>query len=507
MPVTIALQFPAGRYHATPWGRHVNEGVAEWPPSPWRLLRALVAVWKRTLPQLPEPQVQRILEALTPPPAFQLPPHKVAHTRHYMPWEKKGPQDRTLVFDTFISLNRKDHLLIHWADVTLDESDRAVLVQLLENFTSLGRAEGWVTAELSDAPFDPNCVPVDDDPNPVAVLCADPASAFADDHYPKVKPKSIKDGKVADFLFDCPRWHLCLDTETIHQLRWPSVPGSCWVNYRRVAVAVAAVPRRILERPRPTVARFLLDGPVLPLITDTLQVAEAFRRAAMSRFNRNCQGRTDAAAFERRDKPGTYASATISGKTPDGGMRPGHDHAFWLPTADNPADPSRITHITVLAAEGLGPAEISALNDLRTLKLGGDDGLTLRVQLTGLGAAADFSHWLFRRSAVWITETPFVGPAHVGRHSRDRDLLKAARRDLRRRTGPDADVPLERIEIVQAETVGKLSHSYRRMRQRRSSAEPPRASCWLRLHFAAPVARPTVFGYASHYGMGLLRPA
>jgi len=32
MPVTIKLNFPAGRYHATPWGRHVNEGVAEWPP-------------------------------------------------------------------------------------------------------------------------------------------------------------------------------------------------------------------------------------------------------------------------------------------------------------------------------------------------------------------------------------------------------------------------------------------------------------------------------------------
>ncbi len=39
MPVIIKLTFPAGRYHATPWGRHVNEGVAEWPPSPWRLLR------------------------------------------------------------------------------------------------------------------------------------------------------------------------------------------------------------------------------------------------------------------------------------------------------------------------------------------------------------------------------------------------------------------------------------------------------------------------------------
>ncbi len=40
---TLIFRFPAGRYHATPWGHHVNEGLIEWPPSPWRLLRALLA--------------------------------------------------------------------------------------------------------------------------------------------------------------------------------------------------------------------------------------------------------------------------------------------------------------------------------------------------------------------------------------------------------------------------------------------------------------------------------
>src|SRR5947208_16374451 len=99
MPVTLRLLFPAGRYHATPWGRHVNEGVPEWPPSPWRLLRALIAVWRRTCPDLSEAQVRRVLESLLGPPCFRLPASRPAHTRHYMPWEKKGPADRTLVFD------------------------------------------------------------------------------------------------------------------------------------------------------------------------------------------------------------------------------------------------------------------------------------------------------------------------------------------------------------------------------------------------------------------------
>ena len=38
MPVIIRLTFPGGQYHATPWGRHVNEGAVEWPPSPWLMI-------------------------------------------------------------------------------------------------------------------------------------------------------------------------------------------------------------------------------------------------------------------------------------------------------------------------------------------------------------------------------------------------------------------------------------------------------------------------------------
>src|ERR1700722_4523684 len=154
MPTLIKLNFPAGRYHATPWGRHVNEGVAEWPPSPWRLLRAIVAVWKRTYSDLPESQVQRILGALISPPRFRLPSHRVAHTRHYMPWEKKGPADRALVFDTFVCVSRHDSLFIGWPEVELSADDRSRLVRLLANLSSLGRAEGWVHAELFNATVD-----------------------------------------------------------------------------------------------------------------------------------------------------------------------------------------------------------------------------------------------------------------------------------------------------------------------------------------------------------------
>src|SRR5713101_3068971 len=101
--IHIELRFPAGRFHATPWGRHVNERAPEWPPSPWRLLRALVATWKRKLDgKLPESDMLALLTTLANPPSFVLPPATTGHSRHYMPWFKKGPDDKTLVFDAFV---------------------------------------------------------------------------------------------------------------------------------------------------------------------------------------------------------------------------------------------------------------------------------------------------------------------------------------------------------------------------------------------------------------------
>jgi len=42
--ITIQLTFPWGRYYAHPWGINPTRlREPEWPPSPWRLLRALVS--------------------------------------------------------------------------------------------------------------------------------------------------------------------------------------------------------------------------------------------------------------------------------------------------------------------------------------------------------------------------------------------------------------------------------------------------------------------------------
>src|ERR1035441_3531992 len=44
MQVILRQTFPLGRFHATPWKVFTyDDPHGEWPPSPWRLLRAIIA--------------------------------------------------------------------------------------------------------------------------------------------------------------------------------------------------------------------------------------------------------------------------------------------------------------------------------------------------------------------------------------------------------------------------------------------------------------------------------
>src|SRR4051794_30267714 len=46
MRLILRQSFPLGRFHATPWRVNpFDDPFGEWPPSPWRFVRAVVARW------------------------------------------------------------------------------------------------------------------------------------------------------------------------------------------------------------------------------------------------------------------------------------------------------------------------------------------------------------------------------------------------------------------------------------------------------------------------------
>ncbi len=532
----IELTFPAGRFHATPWGRHVNEGAVEWPPSPYRLLRSLVATWKRKADHIAEDTMRALLEALCTPPEFALPPATFGHTRHYMPWFKKGPGDKTLVFDSFVAVAKDAPVRIVWRHLHLPETQATGLAELLPLLGTLGRSESWCEARLLDpgaatAALDAiNCRPINGHPptgEVVRVLGVDPATAFASDRNPRHESSTGR-GKAKTTtvtpLYD-PDWHLCMETLWLHERRMSMPPGACWLDYERRKDALATPKtrtRRAPDRPAIQVARFALDSAVLPLATDTLRIGEAARIALMSRYG-----------WITKEGDVKGKSAVFSGKNADGTPLTDHTHAYYLPT-DEDGD-GRLDHLTVVASAGFGPAELKAIDSLRQIKTADteDSGHPLGVILTGLGSLKEFRPGPLRSATHWISATPFLCPEHPktrgpllhterGGADPHRFLLYQLRKELTRWLGRnhptidpgrveialclDPDGNTRRPDPRTGEPTGPRSIQFRRFRQKRSDDGGRRLAGFFRLVFPDPVSGPLALGHSSHFGLGLFVP-
>ncbi len=525
--IAIALTFPAGRYHATPWGRHVNEGAVEWPPSPWRLLRSLIAVWKRTLPSEPQSSVEPILRELAGPPTFVLPSASTGHTRHYMPWEKNWKADepgaaKTKVFDAFVALNPGDPLVACWRDVELDVSQRKLLEQLLANLNFLGRAESWCDAQLLDDAEalifcdSTNCEVLDEsDPRAcngeiIRTLCANGLEAFGNSHF--ATPSSARKSAEYD-----PDWHIAAETLWLHDQKWSDPPGSAWVSYLRRRDCFEIKPaRRIAPRstgPLAQVVRFAIDSTVLPLATFTLPVAEAARRALMS-----LQGKITARDGERG------RSNVLSGKDAHSVPLIGHAHAYFLPTDED--DDGRLDHLTLVSRGEFQRDELRAIERLRMIAPHGRDneGHPLRVLLLGQGTLGDYQPRPIRSSCVWETVTPYIATRHAktrGPHrvdlrdwqSRSDFLIDDLRRQLIEVNPHLAPELTASACITPITTDGhfKLNNRWRpiefkRARSKSGDDGDRRPSGAFRIEFASSVSGPIALGHSAHFGMGLFLP-
>ncbi|MBE3575518.1 MAG: type I-U CRISPR-associated protein Cas5/Cas6 [Firmicutes bacterium] len=536
--IAISFSFLAGRYHATPWARHVNEGALEWPPSPWRILRTLVAAWHQLRSVAPattaggEPVLRRLLAQLAEPPLFQLPPATAAHTRHYMPWFKKGPADKTLVFDTFVVVPPWTPVVAVWPHAQLGEEETALLHRLLGNVSYLGRAESWCEARLEtkyqmldDTRFVDretgvvlgNAFPVgagaqaatphqlasqsgtsNEELETVRILVWDGTGNDLPLDHAAVRP--VPGGKKMKSVSSVALHPLCVETAALRgaKLDPRQPPGGRWQTYMRprnaLGWAVAVAQPAPLER-AVTVARFLLDSPVLPLATDTVRFAELARRAAMARYGRLYGGQ---------------ASPVLAGKAPSGEPLQGHRHACYLPT-DEDGD-GRLDHLTIYCQAGLGPREQMALASLRELRRE-DDPAPVHTLLLGFARESDGQLRqvpLFGASRVWHSLTPFV----LARHPKFRKdgqpkcrpdgtqidgPLDQLLQELRRRQLP---APVRVEFIPRSSDTGRRWLEFRRWREH-GPAPADTAGYGFRLTFAEPVQGPIAVGYGSHFGLGL----
>jgi CRISPR-associated protein Csb2 len=470
--IAVKMRFLAGRFHATPWGHHVNEGVVEWPPSPWRLLRSLTATFYRARPSgVTQDHLRRIVAALAASPSFNLPSAITSHTRHY-----DQANGGIKFFDAFVALDPQEAVWCLWSGAELEDEDRKALAALLRDLGTFGRAESWCEAELSggdDAP-QPNSMPFEEGQSlarlePVRVLLPE-------------------DGGEA--VLD----RLLIETATMRKGRQLDPAGSRWVTYTRPADALrarkAAPPRRATPVVTPTVARFALDSAVLPLVQDALPFAEQVRRALI------------------RNHVETEHSEVITGKRIDGVPLEGHAHAHYLPT-DEDGD-GRLDHITIYAPRGFGSEDVAALGALRTIYRKGNTP-EVRMVLTGTGAAEDFAGagLLFGPSRRWRSVTPFSLPRFAtrgaGKPPRPRDRPEEQlKRELRLRGLPEP-VSVRRVdEYVPGE---RPPLRWLEFQTRRFKGETGYGLAGFEIEFAETAPGPLALGFACHFGLGLFVPA
>jgi CRISPR-associated protein Csb2 len=479
----IELVFPAGRYHGTPWGRHVNEGVCEWPPSPYRLVRALYDAWKRKRSDWPESRVKAVLEALgSASPLYYVPPAAVSHTKSYLSQNERNPAAKTAIFDGFIALSPRSTVLIGWPDVDLDESTVATLDELLSLLNYLGRSESWVEARVVQGvrEVEWNCWPVGGSEESVSGMDIVPVAVpkTPSDYSPLKLKKTINDRKSLSWM-DA----IATGTDTILKLGWSHPPAMHFVDYLRPADCFAVLPQlRPTGHPR-TVCSVLyaFDSKVRPQVTETIEVAERVRSILMG-------------IHKRIVGDPAKVSPLFSGKNESGAPIEGHGHAFFLPQ-DRDGD-GRLDHLMVRCSKPFNEAELHALDRL--------EGIWQRDGRPGLACTP--VQWGALEFALALeSATPFVPPRHwrPSRGPFNAWLGEEVARECANH-GLPSPVSVERITELSI----RGSRSIRWMEFRRNRKEDDvRSGYGVRIKFGEPVMESIALGYGCHFGLGQFRRA
>lgn len=490
----IEVELTAGRYHAHAWGvSQYGIGEPEWPPSPWRLLRALAAAWFNFQQSSDDPQIRdALLESLgrSDRPTLVLPRAAFRELRFFQPVVKDGViNHRSDHRDLFAVIQDARFWFVFDAD--LSDKQGNLLDRLLGRIRYFGRSESRAILRRVDGIPESTekrrlfeVKPLETDgssssPLPLIrqVLC------------PGVSPGNGSIGFQASDLWSLDRSqnvvsvlpkHLtdaCLDKYR------PLPNGSEWVDYALSADAlVHELPRR--RRPRPIRRevqvrdiRFRLSRRTPIPIEYTVRVARAFRNEAVRVFNR---------LGDRRH------SIALTGCLENGSPQPGHDHLYYLPQPSTRTD--LLEHLLVHVPIGhLSPEELNALLSVERIRLRPDDAypITIIAEAVLNSVAIETS-----TSTRWRSLTPLVIPEHL---QRDASLTDCVAQILAK-SGISQDFVISgqpRRMIVSVHRYVLANHGRRRVTFSHRWGDE------FQLEFDNPVAlSEPAFGKDAHFGLG-----
>jgi CRISPR-associated protein Csb2 len=512
----IEVELTAGRYHAHPWGvSQYGIGEPEWPPSPWRLLRALAAAWfnYRTNGDCPHLR-DALLEKLgsSSRPKLIVPAVSFHELKFFQPIVRDiaekvdNPQAGAPKTLNVTQINyRADHrdlfALVQgrrfWFvfETRLEDKETDLLKRLLGRIRYFGRSESRAALRLIDGlpESTEDCPLFDAEP-------LKPGASNQTQHHvvrqvlcPRV---GQQDGSFNFHARDL--WSLDTQedsnipphlTDACIKARRPLPNGCEWVDYVLSAKAIVReLPRRQRRPLRPCVPvkeiRFCLARRIPVPVKQTVCVARAFRDAAVRNFERMSSN---------------VHSTALTGCGEDGTPQPGHEHLYYLP---RPSGRSNfLENLIVHVPNGrLTAAELDALLSVERIRLAPDDPYPITVVveavLNTLAQPPAPSH-------KWRSLTPLVIPEHIQRDHRDAELVDWVKQIL---AGVGLTTPFRLKSKSKRATM--LVHRYELNGSgSKKVGFSHRRGYLLELDFGQPVTVPKpAIGKDAHFGPGQLEP-
>lgn len=501
MKIVLRQEFPLGRFHATPWRVNpFDDPHGEWPPSPWRFVRAVTARWYQGAREAEKEPNLAELEGLQAALckstyAFYVPAdaRKGSPLRQYHPtefgWrpaEKKKAGTRSygtsLVQDDYwcVAPEAPVWWFIEGDSWTADLV--AALGQCISRMIYFGRAESLTRIRLAGAQEvvpEPNCMLVDKRTGgAIAVLTP---------------------------LGDAKREDIERTTDNPESANRSVPPGARFLYVVRPPRPVTRERRRPpAHRPDCHLMQFALGWTVSPDPRAIVRLTSRFRGAVLRELLQLKTG-DPSATWTRVDRDVRESIADMVGKDANDEPLKGHIHTAFLVWCED-GQPSRLMVWRGSRAFDADEKEAilrAASRDL-SWAAAGADGDEWKVRLVPLDRGVPAPPGLDgRASAAWESVTPYVPTRHHLRGGKEREgesMPRQIQRELQRRGLTDH----VEVELVGPPTWVSVHIPRREARMRAFVGD--RRGQTVRLRFATPVTGPIRLGHSSSFGLGLFRP-
>lgn len=478
MAVAVRFRFPLGEYHATPWDRAVNSGDSEWPPSPWRILRALLSTWHTRCPSLDAETVDHVVGKLAANlPAYLLPNVQPSHTRHYLPGvgHTEVSRDTAYTLAPRLQLAPDVEIVVLWQEVELAPDERLVLAELVKCLPYLGRAESICDARFLDLDQIPT----------------------VDDRWTVPTEEGI-DLRVLVPSPEVTRAQLEVTPDAMRKARRLVPEGAAWQGYRNGLAS--GMPRRAdrVARAAPTAMRWALGGPVSIRGRNGVLATSGLRSSALWMLKHLGLEDSEHAWM----LAGKHTPAEVKGR---------HRHAHWLWVSDG----DKVTDLVlwVPAPNGIPEEFVPALVGIRSLARLADPPrgyVPAPVHLQAMGRVRDVIPEAFGVSARWSSVTPMLADRHP---KLTKSVEWFVRRELERELGfrdwTDEIPVVQSVNVTDSWAAPTTSdgrvNDYRRYRLGETMAQR-RRGFRVDVQLDRPIEGPVVLGALSHFGFGRFRP-